>query len=225
MKREESPDPGELIGKFKFETLPKLQLEGKTARGAIESLNQLEFYCTLVGEKKNIITPSKPTHPFVKCTRLLSNNGRVYGLIWVLIDLINWKGDGTLLGVRYEQLAESRVHNVDALGISYGDSRDSPASRQAARQLDQTLVILNPGQTIGEVAKYTMTHDISCRTTVFEVDHRTALDCSVTKPSPQCRHGLVSIDVAEAKDAAAPLTLWSTDRQTIGKQKPWICIN
>ncbi|MES1982090.1 MAG: hypothetical protein V4443_06400 [Pseudomonadota bacterium] len=209
--------------KFRADVLPQLHLEGDTARNAIDKLGRLGFMCTLVGEEKNLFDPSKPLLPFVNCRRLLSGNDQTYGLVWVHVLIMGWKGDGTPLAVRYDQLVDSKVAAVSAVGIAYEDNRDSPASKEAARHLDQTLVLATPGQPMAEVVKYAMLHDISCRTTTFEADHRTALDCSVIKPSAQCSHGLISIDVTEGKDSSPPLSLWSTDRQVKGRQGPWIC--
>ncbi len=226
VRSQESQDPRQLMEKFRAIILPQLHLSGEIASTAIDKLNQLGFQCTLVGEQKDLIYPSKSWPSAVECTRLFSNEDRIFGWMWVYVHMGDWKGDGTPLAVRLEQLAESKVDAANASGgITYDDNRDVPSSKEAGRHLDQSLIIASPGQPMAEVVKYAMLHDISCRATVPTVDHRTALDCSMVKPSSQCRHALISIEVTDGTDPSKPLSLWSADRFVKGKQDSWICLN
>lgn len=217
--------PRYLADQFEFEVLPKLQLKGKTARTVIDELGQVGFRCALVPEQRNLVDPSKPLQPFVRCDRLLTTKeGKVYGAVMANSFLNGWKGDGTPLAARFERLATAEVDTTLVVGLPYGDDRDSKDSRKQSSVLDRTLVIAMPNQPMSEVVKYAMTHEILCRAVTTE-DHRATLECSAFRPSARCGHALISIALSEGTESSQPVTIWSTDRVVAGKQGPWICLN
>jgi hypothetical protein len=219
------PAPRALANWFKAEILPGLHLEGRTARAAMDDLGQLGFRCTLAPEQRNLVDASKPLLPFVICERLLTlENGKVYGGLRVHAFVSGWKGDGTSLATRYEQLTTAEVDETIVTGLPYGDDRGSAASKSESRALDRDLIIAIPGQPMSDVVKYAMTHEIRCQAITEAEDHRAALECAAFEPRPKCGHALIRIAVSEAKQSSQPLSIWSTDR-VVEQQGPWICLN
>jgi hypothetical protein len=222
---ERLPSPRYLAEKFKNITLSHLRLEGDIARNAMDKLNLLDFYCTLVGEGKNVLNPQKPFAPFVKCEQLIKENENIVGAIVVDMSMKDWSGDGTPMNVRYEQLSTATVFYVSGAGIPYSDNRQLTSAKEESHKLDEALVIATPGQSVSEVVKYAMLQNISCKTTKVETEKRTALDCVALGPSRGCVRALISIDVAQVTESSLPLSLWSKDWHVKGQQGPWICLN
>lgn len=220
----ELPSIRDFVLEFKADTLPRLNLQGKSARDAISDLGTLDFQCTLVGGGENILDPTKPTRPFVECGKLLFGEKQVYGLIWVYLHIKNWKGDGTPLTARYERLISSQVNHINVSGDPFFGKRLPDNAGVSLDKPYQNLVIAKPGQSISEVAKYAMTHNVSCKATSSFFDRRLSLDCYAIKVISQCRYAVLSIDVINRSTTSTPLSLWSTDKYVSGEQGPWTCL-
>jgi len=220
------PAPRDLAQTVKSDILPKLHLEGKAVRSAIEDLGRLGFQCTLAPEQRNLLDRSKPMEPFVVCERLLTTgDGKIYGGVRTHVFMSDWKGDGTSPASRYEQLMTARVAQTLVSGLPYADQRDANAEKNVSSALDQALVIATPHQPMSDVVKHAMTHEILCRATTAAGNHREALECSTFQATPGCNHALIRIEVSGAEGATQPLSIWSTDRMVKGKQGPWICLS
>lgn len=221
---EKLSDVRKLADKLQTETLPQLHLKGKTGREAMDILNQLGFQCALIAERKDTLWPVIVHQPFVSCIHFVSTTRRIYEQMLVGIFLEGWKGDGTPLVVRYDQLASAKVFdNPNVTRLLVDDQRDLSASKRESRNLDQSIVLATPDQPMAAVVKYVLTNAIACKTTVDELDHRNFLDCVAREITSGCVLASIRIEVTEGIEPSAPFSLWDTDRKVIGKQGPWTC--
>lgn len=218
------PSPREMERTIESKVLPRLRLEGKVATVAIDELSQLGFQCELVPETPDPVFPEKSLSSFVQCIRFLTDQSRIYGWIWASLHFDDWKGNGVSTAVRFAQLAATVVDGVLVNSFAHSDDRDTASARRESSKLDRSLVFASENQPLADVVEFAMTHRIACRTTISDVDHRTALECSMFKPSAGCGLAVVSVDVSPGEDLSVPLSIWSKDRVIKSKQGPWICI-
>jgi hypothetical protein len=217
------PDIRKLAEKFETETLPQLHLKGKTGREAMDILNQLGFRCTLVAERRDTLWPAKVHQPHVHCILVVSKKRRIYGQLSTRLFLQDWSGDSTPLGRRYDQLAVSKVEGITVTGFHNKDDQDSSASIKETNILNQTFVIATPNQAMAEFVRFAMLHNIACRTTVDDFDHRNFLDCIAEEVTAGCVFASIRIEVTEGRDPSTLFSLRDSDRKVKGKQGSWIC--
>lgn len=215
--REPGPDPNDIGEQYEYEELPKLQLEGKSAKQALDILIGNEFQCAITKEMKTA-DPSRIVSPMVDCLRLLLEKDKVYGILFVTLNIKGWKGDGTPLIKRFDQLPTSTLGLSRALGHQWGGRKELSSSK-ASIALDKKLVFAAPGQSVAQVIKQTMSENIYCGITRNGANGE-GLRCSAIKPSIGCRYAATIIEITESTQ---PLTIWSEDRR-VAKQNPWQCI-
>lgn len=220
----DSVDVRTFADQFRAVTLPALHLEGKTTREAIDVVGKLGFHCEIDPEAENIVRPAQPLMPYVECTRLFPDKAHIAGLLWLGLFLENWTGDGTLLSTRFDDLAHALVRRTNVSRFPYPDNRDAPSSRQASPLVAQALAATGANQPVADFVKYAMTHRIACRAAAGSGDQRDALECMTMKPTPGCLLAVFQADVTDARDGAAPLSLWSADREIPARAGSWACV-
>jgi hypothetical protein len=200
--------------------LPQWHLTDSVAKDAIDKIGTAGFYCALVGEQENILDRTKPYSPFVSCTRLFFNTGRVYGFADVGMFMEGWRGNGTSLGVRHDQLATDEVTHVSSGRAVFEDSSGMPITEEAFRTLDETLARAGINPPVADFTKIAMTHAISCRSSP---DQGNLLECMTFNPTPHCSVAIYRVAVTEDKNAGATFSLWTHDRQVTSATGSWSC--
>lgn len=221
-----SSNPRDLALKFKFEIQPNLNLDGNTAQIAIDTLARLGFQCRLAREKQGHLYRSKVFPAFIYCEAYSFDGKKINGAVVTSVMISGWVGDGTSLMDRYGQLVTATVSNVlSTYSPFYIDSRDSSYSVAEGKSLDKSLVIASAGQSVADIVRYAMLHDIGCRPISSKTDDHDVLSCTASHPSPRCRLAMVQVYVSKGKSSLDSFSLWSTDRVAIDKQGPWSCID
>lgn len=220
-------DVREISVSFFDKIIRPMRLEGEVVRQAIERLSAIGFRCGLRREDvpEKPLWPGDGSPPIVMCEHKISERIPDNSQLVVLIFVKDWQPVHVPLDLLYDQMAAATVDGVHSYFMVYAENRHTDDAIKESKKIDKVLILGLPGEKMSVVVKRAMVAGRTCGVHRNVLDNSPELDCTVTDPTFNCIYATTTLKLSDKGGASKPLSIWDSEREIVGNQSPWVCLN